>query len=129
MTEGRGGDRGRRWPAGTEVAGGDGGRWRGRRSPLLAAVLLGAALASAPAQVPADTILVNGQVITVDARFSIAQAVAITGGKFTAVGTSADIRKLAGPSTTVIDLKGRTVITDLAEDHLHVDGGGSGVDF
>src|SRR5262245_33612633 len=78
---------------------------------------------------PADTILTNGQVITVDARFSIAQAVAITGGKFTAVGTSADIGKLAGPSTTVVDLKGRTVIPGLADDHLHDAGGGPGVDL
>src|SRR5262245_49011056 len=78
---------------------------------------------------PADTILVNGQVITVDARFSIAQAVAITGGKFTAVGASNDIRKMAGPSTTVIDLQGRTVIPGLADDHLHDAGGGPGVDL
>jgi predicted amidohydrolase YtcJ len=78
---------------------------------------------------PADTILINGQVITVDARFSIAQAVAITGGKFTVVGTSAEIRKLAGPSTAVIDLKGRTVIPGLADDHLHDAGGGPGVDL
>jgi predicted amidohydrolase YtcJ len=78
---------------------------------------------------PADTILINGHVITVDARFSIAQAVAITGGKFTAVGTSANIRKLAGPSTAVIDLKGRTVIPGLADDHLHDAGGGPGVDL
>jgi len=78
---------------------------------------------------PADTILIDGQVITVDARFSIAQAVAITGGKFTAVGTSANIRKLAGPSTAVIDLKGRTVIPGLADDHLHDAGGGPGVDL
>jgi hypothetical protein len=78
---------------------------------------------------PPDTILINGHVITVDARFSIAQAVAITGGKFTAVGTSADIRKLAGPSTAVIDLKGRTVIPGLADDHLHDAGGGPGVDL
>ena len=78
---------------------------------------------------PPDTILVNGHVVTVDARFSIAQAVAVTGGKFTAVGTSAAIRKLAGPSTAVIDLKGQTVIPGLADDHLHDAGGGPGVDL
>src|SRR5439155_600012 len=58
---------------------------------------------------PPDTILVNGHVITVDARFSIAQAIAIKDGRFTAVGTDADIRKLAGPNTTTIDLHGQTV--------------------
>jgi len=78
---------------------------------------------------PADTILVNGHVVTVDARFSIAQAIAITDGRFTAVGSNEAIRKLAGPSTTTIDLKGRTVIPGLADDHLHDAGGGPGVDL
>jgi predicted amidohydrolase YtcJ len=78
---------------------------------------------------PPDTILVNGRVITVDARFSIAQAVSISGGRFTAVGTDAAIRKLAGPRTTTIDLHGQTVIPGLADDHLHDAGGGPGVDL
>ena len=76
---------------------------------------------------PADTILVNGHVITVDARFSIAEAVAISGGRFTAVGTNAAIRRLAGPQTTTIDLHGQTVIPGLADGHLHDAGGGPGV--
>jgi predicted amidohydrolase YtcJ len=76
-----------------------------------------------------DTILVNGHVITVDARFSIAQAIAISGGRFTAVGSDADIRKLAGPNTQTIDLHGETVIPGLADDHLHDAGGGPGVDL
>ena len=78
---------------------------------------------------PADTILVNGHVITVDARFSIAEAVAISGGRFTAVGTNAAIRRLAGPQTTTIDLHGQTVIPGLADGHLHDAGGGPGVDL
>ena len=78
---------------------------------------------------PADTILVNGHVITVDARFSIAEAVAISGGRFTAVGTNAAIRRLAGPKTTTIDLHGQTVIPGLADGHLHDAGGGPGVDL
>jgi predicted amidohydrolase YtcJ len=77
----------------------------------------------------ADTILVNGHIVTVDARFSIAQAVAISGGRFTAVGSAAAIRKLAGPNTTTIDLQGQTVIPGLADDHLHDAGGGPGVDL
>jgi predicted amidohydrolase YtcJ len=100
----------------------------GRVGQILLALTL--VIVRSDAQVPPpDTILVNGHVVTVDARFSIAQAVAVTGGKFTAVGTSADIRKLAGPSTAVIDLKGRTVIPGLADDHLHDAGGGPGVDL
>ncbi|MBI3401835.1 MAG: amidohydrolase, partial [Acidobacteria bacterium] len=78
------------------------------RAVLLAAasVAIGAAQ-TAPSP---DTILLNGHIITVDAKFSIAQAVAISQGKFTAVGSNADIRKLAGPQTATLDLKGQTVI-------------------
>lgn len=81
------------------------------------------------AQRLADTILVNGHVITVDARFSIAEAIAISDGKFTAVGSSASIRRHAGPATRVIDLHGETVIPGLADGHLHDAGGGPGVDL
>src|SRR5450432_2433543 len=79
--------------------------------------------------VPPDTILVNGHVVTVDARFSIAQAVAIAGGRFTSVGADAAVRKLAGAKTTTIDLHGQTVIPGLMDDHLHDAGGGPGVDL
>ena len=78
---------------------------------------------------PADTILINGHVITVDARFSIAQAIAIADGRFTAVGSDAAIRTLAGPATKTIDLHGQTVIPGLADGHLHDAGGGPGVDL
>jgi predicted amidohydrolase YtcJ len=88
-----------------------------------------AGIGAAQAPIPPDTILVNGHVVTVDPRFSIAQAVAIAGGRFTAVGTDAAIRQLAGPSTTTIDLHGQTVIPGLADDHLHDAGGGPGVDL
>jgi len=87
------------------------------------------ALAAAQAPAPPDTILVNGHVVTVDPRFSIAEAVAIAGGTISAVGANADIRKLAGPRTATIDLRGQTVIPGLADDHLHDAGGGSGVDL
>ena len=56
----------------------------------------------AAGQTPApDTILVNGHVVTVDTSFSIAQAVAIRGDRFVAVGSNADIGRLAGPNTGV----------------------------
>jgi predicted amidohydrolase YtcJ len=87
------------------------------------------ALGRAGQSPPADTILVNGHIITVDPAFSIAEAVAIARGKFTAVGANAAIRALAGPSTTVIDLRGLTVIPGLADGHLHDAGGGPGVDL
>jgi predicted amidohydrolase YtcJ len=73
-------------------------------------------------QKPADIILHNGKVLTVDKSFSIAQAVAVTGNTITAVGQDADVMKLAGPNTQVIDVKGRTVIPGLMDTHLHYTG-------
>lgn len=74
--------------------------------------------APATAQTP-DTILLNGKIVTLDARSTIAPALAIDEGRITAVGSSDDIRKLAGPATRVIDLRGRTVIPGLIDSHLH----------
>ena len=76
-----------------------------------------------------DAIYVNGHVLTVDARFTTAEAFAVRGTQFTAVGRTVAIRKLAGPSTRVIDLKGRTVIPGFEDSHLHSVGGGPGVDL
>src|SRR5580765_113400 len=67
----------------------------------------------------ADTILVNGKIVTVDAPSSVREAIAIRGGKIVSVGTSAEVRKLAGPQSRVIDLQGRTVIPGLIDSHLH----------
>ena len=67
----------------------------------------------------ADTILINGKILTVDPQSSVRNAIAIRAGRIQAVGTTADIRKLAGPSTRAIDLQGRTVIPGLIDSHLH----------
>lgn len=73
------------------------------------------------AQQPApDIILNNGKIITVDAQFSIAQAVAVRGEHIIAVGTNKEIVALAGPDTRIIDLKGRSVIPGLIDNHGHV---------
>jgi predicted amidohydrolase YtcJ len=66
-----------------------------------------------------DTILVNGTIVTVDAAASVRQALAIRDGKILALGTTAEMRTLAAPSTRVIDLGGRTVIPGLIDSHLH----------
>ena len=68
---------------------------------------------------PADMILTNGKIITVDDRFSIAQAVAVRGERIVAVGTTADINRLAGPGTRRIDLRGRAVTPGLIDNHAH----------
>jgi predicted amidohydrolase YtcJ len=68
---------------------------------------------------PADTILVNGKIVTADAKGTVRSAVAIADGKITALGTAAAMRKLAGPKTHVVDLGGRTVIPGLIDSHIH----------
>jgi predicted amidohydrolase YtcJ len=68
---------------------------------------------------PADTIYHNGKIITVSQAQPIAEAVAIRGNRFLAVGSNADAMKTRGPSTTVIDLQGRTVVPGLIESHGH----------
>jgi predicted amidohydrolase YtcJ len=66
-----------------------------------------------------DTVLVNGKILTVDARSSVVSALAIREGTIAAVGTDAEIRRLAGPSARTIDLGGRTVIPGLIDSHIH----------
>jgi len=66
-----------------------------------------------------DTIFVNGKIVTVDDRFRIAQAVAIKAGRIVAVGKTAEIAKLADSNTQKIDLKGKTVIPGLIDNHSH----------
>ena len=77
----------------------------------------------------ADTILFNGKIVTVDAKSSIAQAVAIRGNRIVAVGSDADVRRHAGGATRLVDLRGRTVLPGLMDGHLHNAGGGPGVDL
>ena len=87
---------------------------------------LGPAAAQRP---PADLLLVNGRIITVDAGFSIAEAAAVRDGRFVAVGGNDAVLRHAGPATRTIDLRGRTVVPGLADNHLHGAGGGPGVDL
>ena len=88
---------------------------------LCAALLAIAALgAASPAWTQsADTILLNGKILTVDKQFSIREALAIRDGKIAAVAGNSEVRKLAGPQTRVIDLQGRTVIPGLIDSHIH----------
>ena len=67
----------------------------------------------------ADLILVNGKIITVDPSDSIAQAVAISGGKIIAVGSNDTARGLAAQNARVIDLHGRTATPGLIDTHAH----------
>jgi predicted amidohydrolase YtcJ len=83
---------------------------------LLALLGAGTARAQIPAQAP-DTVLVNGKLVVYDG--APAQALAVRDGKIAAIGDATEIRALAGPSTRVIDLGGRTVIPGLVDSHIH----------
>src|ERR1700731_804692 len=74
---------------------------------------------TAPATAP-DLILHRGLFTTLDRANPTATAVAITDGKFSAVGRDNDVMKLAGKETKVIDLKGRRVLPGLIDNHLHI---------
>jgi predicted amidohydrolase YtcJ len=87
------------------------------RTAILGLIVLIAASAQ-----PADTIYRNGKIVTVNPAQPAAQAVAIRGNRFLAIGTDAEILKTRGPSTTVIDLNGRTVLPGLIESHVHPSG-------
>jgi predicted amidohydrolase YtcJ len=67
----------------------------------------------------ADTILMNGGIVTVDREFSIKQALAIKDGRIIATGSSAEVGAHRGPRTRVIDLQGRTVLPGLQDSHIH----------
>jgi predicted amidohydrolase YtcJ len=87
---------------------------------LVAALTVAAGVAPGNAQAPAaDTILLDGKVITLDDASSVVQAVAIRDGRILAVGTNADIRRRADARTQVIELGGRTVVPGLMDSHIH----------
>ncbi|WP_247256653.1 amidohydrolase [Pseudomonas moorei] len=73
---------------------------------------------------PADLILYNGRLHTVDRKKPQASAVAIKDGRFVVVGSDTQAMALQGPATQVVDLHGRTVIPGLNDSHLHLIRGG-----
>src|SRR6476659_430003 len=80
---------------------------------------------ASPPPPSADTVYVNGKIITVDKGFTIAQAVAVKDGRFVAVGTSDEMRRYVSPTTRVMDLNGRAVIPGLMDSHTHMSSVGS----
>ncbi len=84
----------------------------------MSALCLAAPVAGAHAQ-SATLIIVNGHVVTVDSTKPEAQAVAVAGDRILAVGTNAEIRKLASKSTKVMDVGGKLVIPGFIDGHGH----------
>ncbi len=88
--------------------------------PILTSLLLASSLLFGA--VAADTVLLNGKIITVDARDTIAQALAILNGKIVAIGSNETVRSLIGEKTRVIDLRGMTATPGLIDSHCHFSG-------
>ena len=84
-----------------------------------------AASAQAAAPAPADLVLYNATVHTVNDRQPRAEAVAAAGGKIVFVGSTAEARRYIGPKTRAVDLKGATVVPGLADSHYHLSGVGA----
>ncbi len=85
-------------------------------------VAAGLVLAAACGQAEPNLILHNGRIVTVDGAFSIHQAIAISNEWIVAVGPAAEVLKLKGPATSVIDLRGQMVLPGLMDSHTHPTG-------
>jgi hypothetical protein len=68
---------------------------------------------------PADLVLMDAKVLTVDARFSQARALAVRDGRFVAVGSVEEVRPYIGSATRVIQGGGRVAIPGLIDTHVH----------
>src|SRR5262245_21993640 len=96
-------------------------RWRSVASAAIAAgaaAVVLAAGAAARAQ-PADLIVVNARVATLDAASRTAEALAVRDGRLIAVGGRAAVQALVGPETRRVDAGGRTIVPGLIDSHIH----------
>ena len=99
-------------------------------------VFLTIAITNSFAQIPpevalhgyADTVFINGKVVSMDDKSTstevgnIYQGVAVKGDKIVKLGTTQEIRALAGPDTKILDLQGRTLLPGIVEPHMHIYG-------
>ena len=95
------------------------------KSLAAASAVVGLMSCANKAQTGADTVYLNGKVITADKAFSIAQAMAVKDGRFVGVGSSAEMQKYVADNTRVVDLQGKTVIPGLMDSHSHMNGAGT----
>ena len=68
----------------------------------------------------ADTLFVNGKVVTVNSRDEIVEALSIRGNRILRVGNRPYVEQTVGPNTKVVDLKGRTLVPGFIENHIHM---------
>src|SRR6516164_8028544 len=90
---------------------------------LLATVFAGLPLRAQDSS-PAELVLKNANIYTVDERNPRARAVAVQQGKILFVGSNADVQRYVGPATRVLDLQGATVVPGLTDSHYHFIGVG-----
>jgi predicted amidohydrolase YtcJ len=83
--------------------------------------------AQAPAVRPADLVLTNGRIVTVEDQQPEVQAMAVNGDTITALGSSQEMQRYVGPNTKVIDLKGALATPGIMEAHAHFTGVGDAV--
>lgn len=90
---------------------------------LLAGLTMGSTAAQTP-RPPADLIITNGKVWTVDRERPQAEAVAIAGDRIAAVGSAASVMEWKGPKTRILDAQGKTVLPGIIDAHVHFSNGG-----
>ncbi len=93
-----------------------------RRALLLMAITL-----STPLLAQVDVVALHGKIWTEDPKQPEAEALAVVGHRIFAVGSDAEISKLAGPKTKVLDLAGRRVVPGFNDAHVHFFMGGQGL--
>ena len=90
------------------------------KGSVLAAGLSALPGGKAKAQAETTTVFTGGTILTVDAVFSQAEAIAIRGERILAVGTEAEVRDAAGAGATVVNLEGKVMLPGFVEAHAHV---------
>lgn len=90
----------------------------------LVLALLVASVTPGQAQGPADLVLLNGRVYTLDESRPWAEAIAIRGDRVLAVGTTAEVRTFVGAATKVLDVGGAFVTPGFNDAHVHIDATG-----
>src|SRR3954469_17291069 len=90
-----------------------------KTATALLALLLIACAKTPPPEPPADVVVVNGDVRTMDPAQPLATAFAVRDGRIVSVGADEDVRKNAGPQTQIVDAQGHTVLPGLIDSHIH----------
>ncbi len=94
----------------------------GKLAAILASTIFIAGMSSiqaAEAVLPAEWVIQHARILTVDSKFSQAEALAVRGGRLVAVGSNRQVAALIGPETRIIDAHGKMVLPGLGDSHVH----------